>query len=984
MTTSLPPTEVVYDDPSPQVRRAVNELPAFRLVEIPVSNGQDGRLDGDQGLLQRGAALAMAYHHGGPVAFGWCRRDIGGPLDVIVAGEALAAVNDASATAMLLPAGARAITLGTGGLHHLADSVPHWIRIGGFVDSMLVAEPGTFSAGRRTQPSLEDGLLQVWQHRFAWLVIAEPVTVAALRHEISLAVEEERNARTRSSVAYAVKAARWEHRHRELQAAVASGFWRLHILAGGETPTAARQVSAILCSSLNLSDLPYALAPAGPSGAFSELLTIETADDGGPQSPLMASTALLAAVAVPPAREVPGLRMVDRPDFDVTPETTDDAGLPLGHILDSNRQPAGRLTVAPAHLLRHTFVSGATGSGKSQTIRALLESATEQAIPWLVVEPAKAEYRVMANRIARWGKGVIVVRPGDVDLLPAGINPLEPAWLDTDGPTRRFPLQTHADMVRSLFLAAFQAEEPFPQVLSAALTRCYEQCGWDLVLGEPAVPGTSPRYPTLGDLALAAEEIVGQIGYSQEITRNVTGFIRVRVESLRHGTTGRFLEAGHRLDFARLLDSNVVFELEDVGDDRDKAFLMGTVLLRLVEHLRLRQQRRGGAAQALHHLAVFEEAHRLLRNTQHSGSAAYAVEMFASLLAEVRAYGQGIILADQIPSRLLPDAIKNTATKVVLRLPARDDRDMVGATMNLTESQSRYLVTMTPGEAAVFTDGMDHPVLVRMPDGTTVESVAVPPVLSAAQIVVPRSRTCTPACVNTPCTLRQIRQSQQLLNAQPWLSLWAELAVLAHLTGWSAPLPTTRLLSAIRATSARQRDCAIGHAVDTAISSRAAAVVTASESIDGIAAHVAEVLRTRIEGHQLCAQEEPRMLAAPYRWVLVWDALRETCRKDPQSAAHPRTSEWVATYGLPIPGASAQQQLAVVHRWLTADQSDPQLLRRLAFGRNQPSAIEHTVGAARTAAGWNEALRNALDQFVACQWPQRYLAAPAEPVDGRQ
>ena len=211
------------------------------------------------------------------------------------------------------------------------------------------------------------------------------------------------------------------------------------------------------------------------------------------------------------------------------------------------------------------------------------------------------------------GVEVVRIRPGEADQVAAGINPLEPA-AGPDG--RRFPLQTHADLVRALFLASFAADEPFPQVLSAAVTRVYEQAGWDLALGEPATPGVQPGYPALGDLQTAAERVVTEVGYGREITDNVRGFIRVRLSSLRLGTTGRFFEGGHPIDFGRLLDRNVVFEIEDVGDDRDKAFLMGTVLIQLTEQLRLRARSDGGgtgAAAGLRHLAVFEEAHRLLR-----------------------------------------------------------------------------------------------------------------------------------------------------------------------------------------------------------------------------------------------------------------------------------------------------------------------------------------------------------------------------------
>ena len=314
-----------------------------------------------------------------------------------------------------------------------------------------------------------------------------------------------------------------------------------------------------------------------------------------------------------------------------------------------------------------------------------------------------------------------------------------------------------------MFLAAFEASEPFPQVLAAALTRCYEDAGWDLVTSEPASPGLEPGYPAVEDLQATALQVVEDIGYGREITDNVRGFVTVRISSLRLGTAGRFFQGGHPLDFGRLLDRNVVLEIEDTGDDRDKAFLMGTVLIRLAEYLRLRQRAEGATAPRLRHLSVFEEAHRLLRQPhgQGGGAAAHAVEMFAGLLAEIRAYGEGLIIAEQIPAKLVPDVIKNTAVKIVHRLPAADDRAVVGATINLTEEQSAYLVTLTPGEAAVFTDGMDYTLLTRMPDGTSREISTPAASVSPASLIGSRSPTCGPECLLSPCTLRQVRAAQR-------------------------------------------------------------------------------------------------------------------------------------------------------------------------------------------------------------------------------
>ena len=164
-------------------------------------------------------------------------------------------------------------------------------------------------------------------------------------------------------------------------------------------------------------------------------------------------------------------------------------------MLDRNGIPAGSLSLPAGSVNRHVFVCGATGAGKSQTVRALLEAASGASLPWLVVEPAKAEYRLMSVRLKRPAGGVVRIRPGDADQVAAGINPLAPAAWPRG---RRFPLQTHADLVRALFLASFAGDEPFPQVLSAAITRVYEEADWDLALGEPVTPGVRPRLPHPG------------------------------------------------------------------------------------------------------------------------------------------------------------------------------------------------------------------------------------------------------------------------------------------------------------------------------------------------------------------------------------------------------------------------------------------------------------------------------------------------------
>src|ERR1700742_2059715 len=145
--------------------------------------------------------------------------------------------------------------------------------------------------------------------------------------------------------------------------------------------------------------------------------------DGVAAAPFYGSTELLAALARAPEAEVPGVRLALRPEFDVTPElVAQGPGVEIGHVLDRNLVSAGPFTLSAESLNRHVFVCGATGGGKSQTVRSLLEAATGLGIPWLVVEPAKAEYRLMPGRVPH--SEVIRIRPGEPDAVAVGLNPL--------------------------------------------------------------------------------------------------------------------------------------------------------------------------------------------------------------------------------------------------------------------------------------------------------------------------------------------------------------------------------------------------------------------------------------------------------------------------------------------------------------------------------------------------------------------------------
>ena len=717
---------------------------------------------------------------------------------------------------LLFPAGARGEQVGDDWRDELDGMV--WTSCPGRQAPPLAeaARPADREQDRR--PSLfESTLVTLMGRRFGWLVIAEPTglidaEVAELRTQLNVLRRfEEEHSR--------FDVERAQRRMAELDMFREAGLWSVRVLAGAATPEELRLIAPVLVGSVDLSRHPYRLRSGLEAYTLAEAVAVKVQDaTDGAATPFAATAGTLAALTGLPRREVPGLRVLDPGYFDVTSETemrdslrSRSPAIEVGAILDPQDRPVGAFRVPLSTLNRHAFVTGATGAGKSQTVRHILEQCSRIGLPWLAIEPAKSEYAAMAGRIEGIGQ-VTVINPTDPCAVPLSVNPL--------APEPGYPVQAHIDMVRALFHAAFDAQEPFPQIMSQALQRVYEEAGWDVVTGG-GVPGApvAPAIPTLAQLQRAALEVIEDVGYGPELQADVRGFVNVRLRSLRVGSAGRFFEGGHPADIGELLHRNVVLAIEDVANDEDKAFLMGTLIIRLVEHLRLRARRE--RVDGLRHVIVIEEAHRLLRNRGDERAGSHAVELFAGMLAEIRAYGEGMIVAEQIPAKLVPDVVKNTALKIVHRLPAQDDRQVVGAAMNLDDEQSRQVVSMGPGVAAVFADGMDRPLRIRVPLGEGTERVldSPPPPLRGR-----RSPACGPRCsAGRACTLVELRSADLLSAAaeQAWLRIWAETLVLAFLTNQGMPAVPAGLRGRWAGLDPRRRECALATLIDRSVGARA-------------------------------------------------------------------------------------------------------------------------------------------------------------------
>lgn len=492
---------------------------------------------------------------------------------------------------------------------------------------------------------------------------------------------------------------------RRLESGLAGGLWRTSIVFGSASADLVRHALAILSGELRSPKEDAVVPPRG--------LLCAPAPDGAPTDVNLLAAPELAAACVLPARDRAGFMLRDEVRFDVHHPSGE--GATLGAVLDGDVVTSRHFTLDGATLCRHALVAGHTGSGKSTTARGLLLDLARQKVRFLVLEPAKGEYRQLAASLpdlCAFAVGA-VPRPGE---MPFVLNP----FAFPEG----FPLHTHIDFLKQVFIASFGLVPPTPYLLEGAIYRAYAAKGWDLATGQHPHGHDVLAFPTLSDLVEEIDAVVDAADYRGEVASNLRAALRTRIGNLCLGPKGLALNTRHSLPDELLFGSPVVLELKSLGSDEEKALVMGLVITRLYE---LREATgAGGSGDALRHLLVIEEAHRILKRTSERASdesnmAHQAIETFTNLLAELRAYGQGVLVVEQLPSKLAPEVVKHSGTKIVHRLTPRDDRDAVGDAMVLTEEQKRALAVLPTGEAVVHGEGMDGAIRVRVPARRTAE-----------------------------------------------------------------------------------------------------------------------------------------------------------------------------------------------------------------------------------------------------------------------
>ncbi|MCQ2361516.1 MAG: hypothetical protein MJ048_00575 [Acidaminococcaceae bacterium] len=448
---------------------------------------------------------------------------------------------------------------------------------------------------------------------------------------------------------------------------------------------------------------------------FSSYLTADKVDDNKDAKKFCGNWMTadeLSVIAGMPQKEVIGLRLRQEVNFGLNIDNVDGEKnvIRLGNIV-KNGEPQKNISVSilKENLDKHTFVAGVTGSGKTNTCRKIL---SESGLPFMIIEPAKTEYRVLNE------EDVLYFTLGDNKGAPFFLNPFE-----------LFPGETvtsRADMLKATFEATFHMEAAIPQLLEAAIYRVYEEKGWSIGnntwRGKDEMDEDGPfskdvdAFPTLQDYFDIIPTIIKEQGFDERLHDEYLGTIRALLQGLMVGAKGMMFNTQHSVDFRDLITRKVVFELEEIKNGSEKSMVMGFIMTNLMQAVKAKYYESEGQKKRFQHITLVEEAHRLLSRYQpgDSNNKKQGVEVFADMLAEVRKYGESLIIVDQIPDKMTPEVLKNTNTKIVHKIFAQDDKDTIGNTMALSDEQKDFLSNLATGRAIVFTQGWTKAVQVQI------------------------------------------------------------------------------------------------------------------------------------------------------------------------------------------------------------------------------------------------------------------------------
>lgn len=409
-----------------------------------------------------------------------------------------------------------------------------------------------------------------------------------------------------------------------------------------------------------------------------------------------------------PQSSVPGILVREETSFGREVKSraglNDENAITIGNILHLGEKSTLPVRLSLEELSKHMFVTGSTGSGKSNTVYLIIDKLIKQDKKVLVIEPTKGDYRKVFG--GRADMTVYSTRENEKNLLK--INPFA------------FPegiqVNEHVERLVEIFGVCWPMYAAMPAVLKNSIISAYSACGWDI---RKSVCRHGRLFPTIADVVVQLKKIIASSEYSADTKGDYIGALQTRLESLQIGIYSTILSSSDCTDYEKLYNQNAIIDLHHIGSTETRSLLMAMLVLGLNEW---RMSCNADDMDIpLKHVTVIEEAHNILpRVSKHQSQEGAnvlgkSVEMIADVMSRIRTYGEGFIIVDQSPSAIDESAIRNTNTKIVMNLPDGEDCLIAGRAMSLTkDKQISKLSRLAMGEAVVWQRGWNEAVLARV------------------------------------------------------------------------------------------------------------------------------------------------------------------------------------------------------------------------------------------------------------------------------
>lgn len=365
----------------------------------------------------------------------------------------------------------------------------------------------------------------------------------------------------------------------------------------------------------------------------------------------------------------------------------------LGELKSS---PGDSIGLSLRDLAKHMLVVGTPGSGKTTFSVGLLDRLwKDHKIPFLVIEPAKNEYRALVQSIPE----LQVFTPGKNHISPFVFNPFVPP--------KNVKLGTYKSTLKTAFAAGVTMSSPLDKIFEEAINNCYSDFRW---LDTYTVDNKGSIF-NITDFIKCFQETFDQIGYTGD-ARNIGRAGVVRLKSLTNLFDNYF-----SVPIEDILSKPTVIELAAIENSDQKALIIALILLSILAYVNANYVGEGG----LRNFILLEEAHVLLDASTNVGEgtanpAAIAQGLVKRMLAEIRSYGVGLAIADQSPRKVGIDIVALTDIKVAFRLVESQDKQILADSTSMSDTQITRLAKLKPGEAFLFFNKLEEPEEIKTPD----------------------------------------------------------------------------------------------------------------------------------------------------------------------------------------------------------------------------------------------------------------------------